>query len=225
MMNSQAHGSVHVRSTNERFKFQSQFQCAEAIVEIDDEHDLVYKRRIEKRYRVKEIDERIRKERTKNEAKLISEARRSGVPTPIIFDVNEYEHEIVMEKIEGTIARDVIDADISERIGEFVGVLHKNSIIHGDLITSNIIVGTDKNKNKNKSIYFIDFGLAFIDSSTEARGVDIHVFFQILKSTHESHEQLKESFITGYKRTFPGAAAQVLKRIDEIDRRGRYVER
>jgi len=199
----------------------SQFQCAEAIVEIDDELDLVYKRRIEKRYRVREIDERIRKERTKSEAKLISEARRCGVPTPIIFDLNVYEHEIVMEKIEGTIARDVIDEDISERIGEFVGVLHKNRIIHGDLTTSNIIVGRDK----NKSICFIDFGLAFIDSSTEARGVDLHVFFQILKSTHESHEELKKSFITGYKRTFPDAATEVLKRVDAIDRRGRYAER
>ncbi|MEA2075096.1 MAG: Kae1-associated kinase Bud32 [Euryarchaeota archaeon] len=188
------------------------FQCAEAIVEI--EGDLVYKRRIEKRYRVEEIDERIRRERTKSEAKLISEARRKGVPTPIIFDVNDYE--LVMEKIEGNLAREVINEDISERIGEFVGILHKNGIIHGDLTTSNIIVGDH--------IYFIDFGLSFIDSSTEARGVDVHVFFQSLEGTHDFNEQLKESFIKGYKRTFP-EAAQVLKRAEEIERRGRYVER
>jgi len=188
------------------------FQCAEAIVEIED--DLVYKRRIEKRYRVKEIDERIRRERTKSEAKLISEARRKGVPTPIIFDVNDYE--LVMEKIEGNLAREVINEDISERIGELVGILHKNGIIHGDLTTSNIIVGDH--------IYFIDFGLSFIESSTEARGVDVHVFFQSLEGTHESYGQLKESFIMGYKRTFPHAA-QVLKRAEEIERRGRYVER
>ncbi len=190
------------------------FQCAEAIVEI--EGDLVYKRRIEKRYRVKELDKRIRKERTKSEAKLISEARRKGVPTPIIFDVDDYE--LVMEKIEGNLVREVIDKDISERIGEFVGILHKNGIIHSDLTTSNIIVG------ENNRIYFIDFGLSFIDSSTEARGVDVHVFFQSLEGTHEYYEQLKESFITGYKRTFP-QAAQVLKRAEEIERRGRYVER
>ncbi len=188
------------------------FQCAEAIVEI--EGDLVYKRRIEKRYRVKEVDERIRRERTKSEAKLISEARRKGVPTPIIFDVDEYE--LVMEKIEGNLAREVINEDISERIGEFVGILHKNGIIHGDLTTSNIIVGDH--------IYFIDFGLSFIESSTEARGVDVHVFFQSLKGTHDFNEQLKESFITGYKSTFP-QAVQVLKRAAEIERRGRYVER
>jgi TP53 regulating kinase-like protein len=189
-------------------------QCAEAIVELKD--NLVYKRRIEKRYRVKELDERIRKERTKSEAKLISEARRRGVPTPIISDVRDYE--LVMERIEGNLAREVIDEAISGRIGELVGILHRNSIIHGDLTTSNIIVGLDKN------IYFIDFGLSFIESSTETRGVDVHVFFQSLRGTHESHEQLKESFIKGYQKSFPNAV-QVLKRAAEIERRGRYVER
>jgi TP53 regulating kinase-like protein len=190
------------------------FQCAEAIVEIDG--DLVYKRRIEKRYRVNELDKRLRKERTKSEAKLISEARRNGVPTPIIFDVNEYV--LVMERIDGALAREVITEPISERIGEFVGILHKSGIIHGDLTTSNVIVGGDDR------IYFIDFGLAFVESNTEARGVDVHVFFQSLQGTHESYERLKASFITGYKRTFP-QAAQVLKRAAEIERRGRYAER
>jgi TP53 regulating kinase-like protein len=189
-------------------------QCAEAIVELKD--DLVYKRRIEKRYRVKELDERIRKERTKSEAKLISEARRRGVPTPIISDVHDYE--LVMERIGGDSALEVIDEAISERIGELVGILHRNGIIHGDLTTSNIIVGLDK------IIYFIDFGLSFIESSTETRGVDVHVFFQSLRGMHDLHEQLKESFIKGYKKSFPNAA-QVLKRAAEIERRGRYVER
>jgi len=189
-------------------------QCAEAIVELKD--DLVYKRRIKKRYRVNEIDKRIRKERTKSEAKLISEARRKGVPTPIIFDVRDYE--LVMERIEGDLAREVIDEAISERIGELVGILHRNGIIHGDLTTSNIIVGLDK------IIYFIDFGLSFIESSTETRGVDVHVFFQSLRGMHESHDQLKESFIKGYKKSFPNAA-QVLKRAAEIERRGRYAKR
>jgi TP53 regulating kinase-like protein len=196
----------NVRAVKERF------QCAEAIVEI--EGDLVYKRRIEKRYRVKELDTRLRKERTKSEAKLISEARRKGVPTPVIFDVNEYV--LVMEKIEGELAREVITEPLSERIGEFVGILHKSGIIHGDLTTSNIIVGD--------RIYLIDFGLAFIESNTEARGVDVHVFFQSLQGTHEAYERLKKAFTIGYKRTFP-QATQVLKRAAEIERRGRYAER
>jgi len=189
-------------------------QCAEAIVEI--KGDLVYKRRIEKRYRLKEIDERIRRERTKSEAKIISEARRKGVPTPIIFDIDDYE--LVMERIEGDLAKEVINGAIGERIGELVGILHKNGIIHGDLTTSNVIVGRDN------IIYLIDFGLSSFDSSIEARGVDVHVFFQSLSATCESWKELKESFIKGYTRTLPDAP-QVLTRVSEIERRGRYVVR
>jgi Kae1-associated kinase Bud32 len=194
---------------------QERYQCAEAIVEIAG--DLVYKRRIEKRYRVPNLDERLRRERTKSEAKLISEARRNGVPTPIVFDVNDYT--LVMERIPGTLARDLITEQISERIGEHVGTLHRSSIIHGDLTTSNIIV-----ERSSGRIYLIDFGLAFVDASTEARGVDVHVFFQSLKGTHEAYEHLRAAFINGYTRTAP-QAAQVLNRVVEIERRGRYVER
>ncbi len=189
-------------------------QCAEAIVEL--KGDLVYKRRIEKRYRVREIDERIRRERTRSEAKIISEARRKGVPTPIIFDVHDYE--LVMERIEGDLVREVINEAISKRIGEFVGILHKNSIIHGDLTTSNIILG------KDNVLYLIDFGLSFVESNIEAKGVDVHVFLQSLCGTHDAHEQLKEAFIKGYLSTFPNAA-QVLRRVTEIEQRGRYIER
>ena len=194
---------------------EEQYQCAEAIVEIVG--NLVYKRRIEKRYRVPKLDERLRRERTKSEAKLISEARRNGVPTPVVFDVNEYT--LVMERIRGTLARNLITEQISERIGEHVGILHKNSIIHGDLTTSNIIV-----EQSSGRIYLIDFGLAFVDTSTEARGVDVHVFFQSLKGTHEAYERLRAAFINGYTRTAP-QAAQVLNRVTEIERRGRYMER
>jgi len=189
-------------------------QCAEAIVEL--KGDLVYKRRIEKRYRIRAIDERIRKERTRSEAKIISEARRKGVPTPIIFDVRDYE--LVMERIEGDLVREVINEDISEQIGTLVGILHKNGIIHSDLTTSNIILG------KGNTLYLIDFGLSFIESSIEAQGVDVHVFLQSLRGTHESYEQLKDAFIKGYRGTFPNAT-QVLSRVTEIEQRGRYVER
>ena len=194
---------------------EERYQCAEAIVEIAG--DLVYKQRIEKRYRVPSLDERLRRERTKSEAKLISEARRHGVPTPIVFDVNDYT--LVMERIPGTLARDLITEQISESIGEHVGILHSSSIIHGDLTTSNIIV-----EQSSGRVYLIDFGLAFVDASTEARGVDVHVFFQSLKGTHGAYERLQAAFINGYSRTAP-QAAQVLNRVAEIERRGRYMER
>ena len=189
-------------------------QCAEAIIEFKD--GLVFKRRIRKRYRIKEIDERIRRERTRREARIISEARRKGIPTPVILDIFDYT--LVMERIEGNLVGEVITPRISERIGELVGILHRNGIIHGDLTTSNLILGSDN------ILYLIDFGLSSFDSSIEARGVDVHVFFQSLSATCESWKELKESFIKGYTRALPDAP-QVLTRVSEIEQRGRYVVR
>ncbi|MCW3131948.1 MAG: Kae1-associated kinase Bud32 [Candidatus Methanospirare jalkutatii] len=190
-------------------------RCAEAVVEIRE--DVVIKRRIPKKYRLSALDERLRRERTKTEAKIISEARRNGVPTPIIFDVNDYE--IVMERIKGRLARDAINEELSEKIGEMMAKLHNAGIIHGDLTTSNVIIGDDNR------IYLIDFGLSFYDSSTEARGVDVHVFFQCLHASHTERENvLKRAFVRGYKRFFADADA-VLRRAEEIERRGRFVER
>lgn len=183
---------------------------AEAVIAL--EGNTIIKTRIEKRYRLKEIDENIRRERTKTEAKLISEARRCGVPTPIIRDVTDFE--IRMEYIEGTALKNIVNPSLSERTGELIGRLHTCGIIHGDLTTSNIIL-------KNERLYLIDFGLAHLDKTLEARGVDIHVLFQTFESTHENHEELIEAFKKGYAKTFQ-KAEEVLERVKEIESRGRY---
>jgi N6-L-threonylcarbamoyladenine synthase/protein kinase Bud32 len=183
---------------------------AEAVIAL--EGNTIIKTRIEKRYRLKGIDENIRRERTKTEAKLTSEARRCGVPTPIIRDVTDFE--IKMEYIDGTALKYIITLLLSEQIGELIGRLHTCGIVHGDLTTSNILY-------KDGKLYLIDFGLAYIDKTLEARGVDVHVLFQTFESTHENHEELIEAFNKGYARTFHGAE-EVLERVSEIESRGRY---
>ncbi len=183
---------------------------AEATIESRDGY--VVKRRIPKRYRVREVDERLRRERTKSEAKLISEARRCGVPTPIIHDVTDYD--IVMEYIEGPQLKHVLDMGLSERIGELAGRLHTSGIVHGDLTTSNMMQSGER-------IYLIDFGLARFDRSIEAQGVDVHVLFQTFESTHKGHDDLIKAFSRGYQRAFNDAGG-VLQRVKEIESRGRY---
>lgn len=184
---------------------------AEAVITLED--GAVRKWRIPKSYRVKALDEHIRHERTVRESRIISDARRSGVPTPIIKDVSKFE--IQMEHIDGPKLKDVIDAGLSERVGEMVGRLHGAGIIHGDLTTSNMIV-------KGEKIYLIDFGLAFYEKSVEAQGVDVHVYFQTLQSTHDRSDDLMEAFKLGYRRIYHEAEA-VLRRVDEIKARGRYL--
>ncbi len=183
---------------------------AEAVISL--EGDTIIKSRIQKRYRLREIDENLRRERTRTEARLISEARRCGVPTPVIRDVVDFE--IRMEYINGTALKNIITPELSERTGELVGRLHTCGIVHGDLTTSNILF-------KDGKLFLIDFGLAYLDKSIEARGVDIHVLFQTYESTHENHEELIEAFKRGYSRTFRDAK-EVIERVKEIEARGRY---
>jgi Kae1-associated kinase Bud32 len=183
---------------------------AEAVITLDGK--TIIKTRVHKRYRLKEIDEALRRDRTRTEARLISEARRCGVPTPIIRDVTDFE--IKMEYINGTALKNIIDPTHSEHVGELVGKLHSCGIVHGDLTTSNIML-------KEGKLFLIDFGLAYIDDTLEARGVDVHVLFQTFVSTHEGYEELIEAFKKGYKRTFQGAD-EVIQRVSEIESRGRY---
>jgi len=184
---------------------------AEAVITL--EGDKVTKWRRPKGYRAPELDEKIRRERTVTESRVISEARRCGVPTPIVLDVSRFD--LVMEYVDGTKLKEGIDVDLSEKVGELVGRLHDCGIIHGDLTTSNMVL-------KDGKVYFIDFGLAFHDQNIEAQGVDVHVFFQTLKSTQDQHELLIEAFRRGYARTYH-RAEEVLKRVKEIESRGRYL--
>lgn len=126
-----------------------------------------------KDYRIKEIDEDLRRSRTRNEAKLFNEAKKCGVLTPLLFDINLKKASIKMENIIGKPLNDIIeDLDPDERrkvckiIGEDIAKLHEHGIIHGDLTTSNIIM-------KDKSLVFIDFGLGRFSQETEDRGVDL----------------------------------------------------
>ena len=193
---------------------------AEAVIERSDGR--IIKQRVSKNYRIPKLDTRIRAARTRSEAKLISEARRCGVPTPIIYDVDTVEHTITMEFIEGPRMKDVLDHDLSERIGELVGRLHGCGIIHGDLTTSNLILHNgDGDGDGGDRIYFIDFGLGYFEKNVEAQGVDVHVLFQTFVSTH-GDPGLEEAFSAGYRRTFSGAD-QVLTRVSEIKARGRYL--
>ncbi len=193
---------------------------AEAVL-YKDGNELI-KERIKKSYRIPQIDERLRKTRTKSEAKLLSEARRANVPAPNVFTVDEFK--IKMEFIDGVRIKELIYDDasdkksIAEQIGRSVGLLHEHNIIHGDLTTSNMIM-------KDGKIYFIDFGLGFISQRTEDRGIDLSVLKEAFKSTHIRHlDILWQSFINGYRQTNSNSKS-VLDALERIEKRGRYIRR
>jgi N6-L-threonylcarbamoyladenine synthase/protein kinase Bud32 len=173
----------------------------------------VVKRRLHKGYRVPTLDRRLIADRTRAEARLISAARRAGVPTPVISDVTA--DSIVMEYVEGPMLKHALTPEHVRTAGSTVGLLHAAGIIHGDLTTSNIIL-------RDGVCVLIDFGLAFVSAELEDRGVDIHVFFQTLESTSTDYATLRDAFIDGYGLT-NSAVDDVVGRVDEIKRRGRYL--
>ena len=184
------------------------------------------KRRGEKRYRNPELDREIRRSRTIREASIIHRAKEAGVPTPVIYQVDLESATMVMEFVEGDRVRDVVDSlEAGERrslfrlIGVMAGRLHGAGIVHGDLTTSNIIRTPDR-------IVFIDFGLSEVSRETEKRGVDLNLMQRMLTSTHFRHTgELFAAFQEGYRSTLGAEADEALGRMEEIARRGRYVER
>jgi len=184
--------------------------------------DVVEKRRISKSYRIKEIDSQLIYYRTREEAKLISEARKNGVSVPIIFDVDQEKGIIIMEYLKGKRIKDIFNkigeeerANICKKIGISIGRLHKNNLIHGDITTSNMIYQEGK-------IHFIDFGLGEINSEIEAKGVDLHVLMEAIESAHSKFSNFFKYVLDGYKSEYMEEAGSVIKKIDEIVKRGRY---
>ncbi len=194
---------------------------AEAVIYIKD--GKIVKERVKKGYRIAELDVKIRKMRTKSEAKLINEARRIGISTPKIFEVKEFS--IIMEFIKGEKLRDFLntcDQDMREflslEIGKYIGKMHSYGIVHGDLTTSNMIFS-------NEDIFFIDFGLGFFSERIEDFATDLSVLKESLKATH--HKYLNEvwyKIIEGYKLSNP-KWEEILKHLERVESRGRYIQR
>ncbi len=180
---------------------------------------MVRKERVRKGYRLLELDEKIRKRRTKSERKLLLKAS-NLIDTPVPKEDKE-KFSITMPFIEGDKISETLDtyslgkkSEILKKIGESLAKLHDNEIIHGDLTTSNTILRDNK-------VYIIDFGLGFISSKNEDRAVDVHLFKQALDAKHfQDFEKLYASFLEGYKEH--DFFEQVLEKLKVVEKRGRY---
>ena len=180
----------------------------------------ILKARKKKNYRNSSLDDRIRKQRTIRESQLISEVKSIGICTPLIYQVDRKNCSILMQYVEGTIVRDLSDSKlikICKNIGNLVGILHKNGIMHGDLTTSNFLVC-------NGRIFVIDFGLANKTRKPEDHAVDLRLFKEILNSAHAKvMKNAWSNFLKGYKKTVGTTHfSKVTKLVSVIEGRGRY---
>ena len=201
---------------------------AEAELHLDSWYGMkvIIKRRVEKRYRIRELDEEIRSYRTTHEAVMMHRAKECGVPTPTIFMVDLTDKSIIMEYIQGVRLKDILDGlpedekrRILTEVGRLIGLMHRKNVIHGDLTTSNIIV------TKDGRIYFIDFGLSEFSDEIEKRGVDLHLMKRALQSTHHAYfEEYFREVLNGYSEVVGKEETEkIISKIREIEKRGRYI--
>ena len=184
--------------------------------------DRLIKERIKKKYRVRYLDEKLRKSRTKRESKLLDSARRAGVYVPLLYKVGE--NKLEMEFIDGVSIKEFLDnldksdskniKEISKMIGESVLKLHNANIIHNDLTTSNMIL-------RNKKLYMIDFGLGINSTRIEDKATDLVVLKKSLKAAHsDKFDDIWNKILKAYSEC--KYYGEILKRIDEIEKRARY---
>lgn len=207
-------------------------QGAEAKIILSD--NFITKDRIKKSYRIPELDEKIRKRRTKSEAKLLEKASKIiNCPKPL----ETLKYEIKMPFIDGKKLSEHLDnfplkqqKQICNKIGESIAKLHEQNIIHSDLTTSNMIyvpnkkdfVSTKEDDKRKDKVYFIDFGLGFISHKYEDKAVDLHLLKQALEAKHfKNWETLFNEVIKQYKKYSDSKI--ILERLKAVEKRGRYI--
>jgi len=181
--------------------------------------DVIVKKRVKKGYRHPELDKNIREMRVRKEGRLIHEARKVGVPVPIIYDIDMEKTLLVIRYFHGERVMDCIEAGIDpdlEKIGEYIGKFHDIGISHGDLTTSNILYDSE-----NGTHCFIDFSLGEKDSSEEYMAVDLHLLREALVSVHDEPLKLFDEVVSGHEKTCEHHE-DIIDWVEKIEKRGRY---
>jgi TP53 regulating kinase-like protein len=187
--------------------------------------EAMFKVRMPKAYRHPSLDYRLRTSRTIREAENLHEAKKAAVPTPLVYFVDMDNATLVMEYVQGPRVKEILDklnhqdrVKLCEGIGMHIGQLHRASLIHGDLTTSNMI------RLEEDKVVLIDFGLSFHSHNEEDMGVDLHLMKRVLDSTHHFHSQeAMMAILSGYEKIVGNQSSlRVLKKVREIECRGRY---
>lgn len=184
---------------------------AEAVIRQIGNDELI-KERIKKNYRIKEIDEKLRKSRTRIEFNLMKKALAKNILAPKVWGLEKFSFK--MQYLKGELIRDYLPKCKNKKelfgiIGRQISLMHKNNIIHGDLTTSNMIIMGEK-------VYFIDFGLGILSNKLEDKAVDLHLIKQALIAKHNNcWKECFDELIRQY------ADREVLNKLKSVERRGR----
>jgi len=185
------------------------------------DNGILIKERSKKKYRINEIDNKLRKKRTLSEGKILIKLK-NEVNVPDVIKIDEKEFKIFMKFIDGRLLKDLLSEqkiederlkNIGVNIGIQIGKMHKLNVIHNDLTTSNIIV------NEN-DVYIIDFGLSYVSERIEDKATDLVVLEHSLNVI--GFEYLFQYIIEGYK-TYE-ECDKILEHTKNVKKRVRYFE-
>jgi len=190
----------------------TELQGAEATVRI--EADRVVKERTPRAYRHPDLDERLRVERTRQEARLTHEARRHGVPTPLVLDVDPVEARLVLQRVGDADLRDRLTEPRVRDVGRHLAAMHDAGFVHGDPTTRNVRVGDDRT-------HPIDFGLGYYTDDPEDYAMDLHVLAQSLAGTADDPDPLVAAAEDAY-RAASDEPDPVFDSLAAVEGRGRY---
>ncbi|MFH1682449.1 MAG: KEOPS complex kinase/ATPase Bud32 [Candidatus Woesearchaeota archaeon] len=192
-------------------------QGAEAVLYHD--KGRILKERLSKSYRLPQIDESLRKFRTRREAKVLGKLAELNFPAPKLHEFCDKRMSIFMDFVPGEQIKDLIEEDhlvLAEEIGKKVALLHSSDIIHGDLTTSNMI-----KHEETGELNLIDFGLSFFSDRAEDKAVDLFLLDRALESKHYLiYPEVFEQVLKSYQENYPEAVA-VLERFEIVKGRGR----
>jgi len=185
------------------------------------------KERAAKSYRAKALDDRLRRERTRTEARLLVDARRVGVRTPIVYDLDFAKHRLVLEQLAGPTLKELLEdpslaperlSGAVRRLGVGLGRLHAGGISHGDLTSSNVLYPD----GPDGAAAFLDLSMGSRSPGIEELGIDLHLVEEDLRSLHPKAEALVRAFHDGYSAGNPNGAKDVRARAKAIKGRVRY---
>src|SRR3989344_635532 len=161
--------------------------------------ETILKERQSKSYRLPEIDESLRKFRTRREAKILQKLGELQFPAPHVLDFCDKRMSITMDFVPGEKLKDVLQHAtntevLAKEIGSTIGFLHSKDMVHGDLTTSNMILHQETGK-----VHFIDFGLAAFSEKAEDKAVDLFLLDRALESVHyDLYPGIFEQVLEGY---------------------------
>lgn len=172
----------------------------------------VEKFRPRKKYRAEALDEKIRRERTRREARLLSRAKAAGVICPIVYEVSDFA--IRMKFLEGKMlyhalrSRPIKPSEIASA-ARILAALHSLDVVHGDFTPANLMGTKD-------GMAVIDFGLGCISGDIEDKGTDVVTMKKALGKQGGA-------FAHAYLRA--GGKQSIVMMAHRIESRARYMER